>query len=99
VRANRHLQEGGDPALAARALDEELTRHAALTGRAEEVRDAVADVGADDDRLTERMRAAAEATHLANVRPLEDDTSGEEAEHLEFDAVVRIPEPRRPRKH
>ena len=35
--------------LAARAIDEELTRHAALTGRADEVREAVADFAAGDD--------------------------------------------------
>ena len=99
VRASRHLQAGADPERAGRALDEELTRHAALTGRAEEIREAVADVATADDSMTLRVRAAADAEHLAYTRPLEDEAEGSEAEHLEFDAVVRVPGPRRPRRH
>ena len=102
VRANRHLRAGADPALAARAIDEELTRHAALTGRADEIREAVADVAAADDTLTLRVRAAAEAEQSANIRPLEDDRSDDETERLEFARVVAAAAaspPRRPRKH
>jgi DNA primase len=102
VGANRHLQAGADPTLAARAVEEELTRHAALTGRADEIREAVADVDAADDRLTLRVRAAAEAEQAANSRPLEDDTSDDETERLEFARVIAAAEAspaRRPRKH
>ena len=34
------------------------------------------------------MRAAAEAEHVANTRPLEDDRSDDESEHLEFASVI-----------
>ena len=75
--------------MAARAIDEELTRHAALTGRAAEIREA-----ADRPRRPPRrgdhapLRAAAEAEQTANIRPLEDDRDGDQSEHLEFDSVI-----------
>jgi DNA primase len=99
VRANRHLQADADPELAARAIDEELTRHAARTGRADEIREAVVDLLSNDDRLTLRVRAAGEAEQVANTKPLEDNTDAAEAEHREFAAFVRVPDPRGPRKH
>ena len=71
VRANRHLGPSGAPDMVRRALEEELTRHAALAGRAAEIREAAAEIGEDpDEALTDRVRAAAEAEHAANTRPL-----------------------------
>ena len=87
VRANPHLGPAPTPELAARALDEELARHAALTGRADEIREAAAEVADEaDETMTSRVRAAAEAEQSANIRPLEDDRSDEEAERVEFAA-------------
>ena len=103
VRANPHLGAAADAAMAARAVEEELTRHAALTGRAAEIREAAADLeGHPDEAITLRVRAAAEAEQIANSRPLEDDRSDDRSERLEFASVIHAAEaskPRRPRKH
>ena len=103
VRANPHVRADSDPERAARAVDEELTRHAAQTGRDEEIREAAIDLAAtDDEAITLRVRAAAEAEQSANSRPLEDDHSDDETERLEFARVIAAAEaspPRRPRKH
>jgi DNA primase len=99
VRANRHLRAEADPALAARAIDEELTRHAAMAGRAAEIREAMTDLAEGDDRLTLRMRSAGEAEQLANTQPLQDDSDALEAERREFAALVRVPDPRPKRRH
>ncbi len=103
VRANPHVRADSDPERAARAVDEELTRHAAQTGRDEEIREAAIDLAAtDDEAITLRVRAATEAEQSANSRPLEDDHSDDETERLEFARVIAAAEaspPRRPRKH
>jgi DNA primase len=85
VRANRHLGPRADSDTAARAIDEEITRHAALAGRTEEVREAVDEIaGNADEALTARLRHAAEAGHEANTRPLAEHTDSDEAEHRNF---------------
>ena len=99
LRAYRHLGPSGTPDMVRRALEEELTRHAALVGRAAEIRDAAAEMVEDPgESLTNRVRAAAEAEHTANTRPLEDDQSAEESEHLEFAHVIGAAEASRSRK-
>ena len=73
-----------------RALEEELTRHAALAARAAEIREAAVEIGENpDEALSIRVRAATEAEHVANTRPLQDDQSAEESEHIEFAARDR----------
>jgi hypothetical protein len=102
VRANPHLGPTAEAAMAARAIEEELTRHAAMRGRAAEIRDAAADLAEHpDEAITLRVRAAAEAEQSANIRPLEDDRSDDISERLEFASVIRAAEAsksRRPRK-
>lgn len=99
VRANRHLGPRATPDYARRAIEEEMTRHAALTGRAAEIREATAEMADDpDEALTNRVRAASEAEHAANTDPLQDDLSAEVSERLEFAAIVQVPKPHRPRK-
>jgi DNA primase len=98
VRANPHLGPKATPEMAARALDEALERYAALTGRADEVRDALAELADEaDETITERVRVAAETEQAADHRPLQDDRAGEESERLEFATVVQPPV-RRPRR-
>lgn len=85
VRASRHLGESADPAVAARAIDEELERHAALISRLEEIREAMGEmIGPVDEALTARLRAATDANHEAAIRPLAEATDGEHAEHNRF---------------
>jgi DNA primase len=85
VRANRHLGPKADSEVALRAIDEEITRHAALAGRIEEIREAVDEIAGDaDEALTARLRHAAEAGHEANTRPLAEHTDSDEAEHKDF---------------
>ena len=76
VAANPHLHIGADPVLARRAIEEELTRHAAATGWRAEVREAEREFagpsGLADEALTWRLREAADAAHLAASRPLTD---------------------------
>jgi DNA primase len=99
VRANRHLGPAATPENARRAIEEELFRHAALAGRAAEIREAAAELAEHpDDALTARMRAAAEAADVANTRPLAEDETLDASERVEFATVVRIPAPRRPRR-
>lgn len=99
LRAYRHLGPSGAPADVRRALGEELTRHAALAGRAAEIREATAEIREEaDESLTVRVRAATDAEHAANTEPLQDDQSAEESERLEFASIVRVPKPHRPRK-
>jgi len=103
VRANPHLCAGAAPELAARAIEEAISRYAAREGLATEVRDAQIDLAAAaDEAITLRVRAAAEAEQSANSRPLEDDHSDDETERLEFARVIAAAEAspsRRPRKH
>jgi hypothetical protein len=99
LRAYRHLGPSGAPESVRRALDEELTRHAALAARAAEIREAAAEMAEHpDESLTVRVRTAAEAEHAANTEPLQDDESAEESERLEFASIVRVAKPHRPRK-
>ncbi len=78
LRANPHLGPAADPEQAVRAIEEELTRHAALAGMAAEVRDAEVELaGEADEGLTWRLRAAAEASESAVSRAL---AAGGEAE-------------------
>ena len=102
VRANPHLGLAAAPEMAARAVEEELTRHAALAGRAAELREAALDLaGPGDEAITRRVRAAAEAEQSANIQPLELDETADETERLEFARVIEAAEAspsRRPRK-
>jgi hypothetical protein len=99
VRANRHLGPAADPEMARRAIEEELTRHAALTGRDAEIREAALEMSEHpDEALTVRVRAATDAEHAANVKPLEDDQSADETERLEFATVMNSAEASRSRK-
>ena len=71
LRAYRHLGPSGTPDSVRRALEEELTRHAALAARAAEIREAAVEIGENpDEALSIRVRAAADAEHVANTRPL-----------------------------
>lgn len=98
LSANPYLGASADPAQAARAIEEELTRHAALAGRAAEIREAMAEVAEHlDEALTSRVRAAADAEQSANTRPLEDDASSDETERLEFAAIIEAAEASRSR--
>ncbi len=85
VRASRHLGPRAESGAASRAIDEEITRHAALAGRIEEVREAIDEISGDaDEALTVRLRHAAEAGHEANTRPLAEYTDSDDAEHKDF---------------
>ena len=71
VRANRHLGPGADPDLAARAIEEELTRHAAVAGWRAELIDAARELNAETaESVGWRLRDAAEAAHQAASRPI-----------------------------
>ncbi len=83
VEANPHLRPGADPAQARRAIEEELTRHAATTGWRAELREAERELagpaGLADEALTWRLREAADAAHRAASRPLSE-SAGADAE-------------------
>jgi DNA primase len=106
IRANPHLAPGAPPEQAARAIEEELDRHAALAGLAAEVLEATADLEAGpetglDRGLTERVRAAAEAEHATYTRPLADDGAETGLEAPEFLSVIAASEAllaRKPRR-
>jgi DNA primase len=71
VSANRHLRAGADSDLAARAIEEELTRHAAIAGWRAELIDAVRELNAETaESVGWRLRDAAEAAHLSASRPI-----------------------------
>jgi DNA primase len=71
VRVNRHLSKEASPEQARRAIDEELTRHAAVFGRLVEISDAEREiVEATDDGLAWRLMQAARASFEADTRPL-----------------------------
>jgi DNA primase len=81
IRANPHLRPDADTTAALRAIEEELTRHAAQQGRYAEIRDAVEEMqGAADEGLTWRLKQAADATHHATAQPLADAGTQAEAE-------------------
>jgi len=85
VRASRHLGPKAESEAARRAIDEEITRHAALAGRIEEVREAIDELaGEADEALTARLRHAAEAGHDANTRPLAEHADSDDTEHKDF---------------
>lgn len=102
IRANPHLAATASTEHAARAIEEELDRHAALAGRAAELIEAAADFDADpDDGLTARVRAAAEAEHATYTRPLADDGTDAGLEGPEFLSVIQASEAllaRKPRR-
>ena len=99
VRANLHLGPSAAPDMAARALDEALGRYAALTGRADEIRDAAAELAEHpDEAITTRIRAAADAEQSADVRPLEDDHTEDRAEQAEFAEIITAAEAARTRR-
>jgi len=105
VRANRHLGPAATRENARRAIEEELTRHAALAGRAAEIIEAAADLAeapgtteASADALVIRVRRAAEAAEEANTRPLADDAGADESERVEFAAAIEAAEASRSRK-
>jgi DNA primase len=99
LRAYRHLGPSGTPDMVRRALEEELTRHAALTARAAEIREAAVEIGENpDDALAIRVRAAADAEHAANTRPLEEDQSADRSEQTEFAHVIGAAEASRSRR-
>jgi hypothetical protein len=71
VRANRHLGPGAAPEFAARAIEEELTRHAAIAGWRAELVDAARELTAETaESVGWRLRDAAEAAHSAARRPI-----------------------------
>ncbi len=73
VRANRHLRAGGDRGLARRAIAEELDRHAALSGRTAELRDAERELSPETaESFGWRLREAAETDHRTSTAPLAD---------------------------
>lgn len=102
VQANPHLGPLATGEMARRAVEEAMTRHEALTGRAAEIEEAHQDFFlASDEALTQRIRAAADAEIEANCRPLEDDPTGDDSERREFAAVIEAAAsspPRRPRR-
>jgi DNA primase len=102
LRANPHLGPAAEPHQAARAIEEELTRHAALAGRAAEILEAVAEPDHLDEAVINRVRAAADAEQSANTRPLEDDATDDASERALFATVITAAEAsrsRKPRKH
>ncbi|MEM8572031.1 MAG: DNA primase [Pseudomonadota bacterium] len=71
VRSNIHLSSGASPEQARLAIDEELTRHAAVMGRIAETAEAEREIeGADSDGLDWRLIQSAQASFQADVRPL-----------------------------
>ena len=71
VRANRYLSRSAEPEQARRAIDEELTRHAATLGRSAETLEAQREIIADEgEGLTWRLSEAVSAEFEANTRPL-----------------------------
>ncbi|PZQ52628.1 MAG: DNA primase [Rhodovulum sulfidophilum] len=89
VRANPHLRAGADPKKAARAIEEELTRQAALTGLRAETEDASAALASGaGEWIGSRLRNAADATHDANARPLTGESSDLAPERNEFAAIL-----------
>lgn len=102
IRANPHLAPTAAPKQAARAIEEELDRHAALAGRAAEILEATADFAAGpDDGLMVRVRAAAEAEHATYTRPLADEGMDTGQEGPEFASVIEMSEAllaRKPRR-
>jgi hypothetical protein len=85
VRASRHVAPGADPERVARALEEELDRHAAMADRAAETREAMAAITATaSEALTARLREAADALHEVGARALAESAVAEEAEHRQF---------------
>jgi DNA primase len=94
VRVNRHLSRDASPDQARRAIDEELTRHAAVLGRIAEISDAEREImDATDDGIAWRLIHAARATFEADTRPLAElagTTAQEEASlSLELEELIQ----------
>lgn len=104
VRANPHLGPGADPAQAAQAVLEELNRHEAATGIADELREAEQEVAsAVDEGLTWRLKQAVEAGHRASAGPFAAGAGPETAEAAaalssELQALIDSEIWRKPRK-
>ena len=89
VRANPHLRASADPEKAALAIEEELTRQAALTGWHSETRDAAAGLSRETvDWIGPRLRRAAEAAHEAGIRPLAGENADLGLEREEFASTL-----------
>ena len=89
VRANPYLRPGADPGKAALAIEEELTRQAALTGLRIETEDAsVALSNGAGDWVGSRLRDAADATHDAYIKPLSGESSDLAPERNDFAAML-----------
>ncbi len=90
VRANRYLSASADPALAKKAVDEALTQHMALSGRAAEIREAERELsGETDESLTWRLQQAAEAEHRSWTAPLADAGSTETEDESDLSARLQ----------
>ena len=81
ISANPHLRAGADPDKAALAIEEELTRHAALASLRAEALDAEAELArpsgaASPDWIAPRLRQAADAAHEAFALPGDSDDLG-----------------------
>jgi DNA primase len=78
LRDNPHLGPDADTATAARAIEAEISRHAAWMDKETEVRDAAeALTGEADEGLTWRLRQAADAHHRADREALPDEAGTE----------------------
>ncbi|WP_424934085.1 DNA primase [Amaricoccus macauensis] len=93
VRANRHLSRDATPEQARRAIDEELTRHAAILGRLSETSEAEREISeAEDDGVAWRLSQAAQARFEADTRPLAEhagtSTQDEMSLSLELDQMI-----------
>jgi DNA primase len=76
VRANRHIARDASPEQARRAIDEELTRHAAILGRMAETLEAQREIAqSDSEGLAWRLTEAARASFEADARPLSEQAS------------------------
>lgn len=89
VRANPYLRAGADPEKAALAIEEELTRQAALAGWRVETREAAAGLSRETvDWIGPRLRRAAEAAHEAGMKPLAGDQTDLGLEREEFASTL-----------
>lgn len=76
VRANRYLSADAHSDQARRAIDEELTRHAAILGKTAELLDAKREIHeGSGEGLTWRLGQAINAAHDADIRPLSESGS------------------------
>ena len=75
--------------MAARAIEEELTRHAALTGRAAEIREAATELaGHPDEAMTPACAPPPRPSRSPTPGRSRTTDSDDGSEHLEFASVV-----------